>query len=57
MLYEVIPFLAIAFFSGAIFGIMVMRYGLGLGSKLHIRAQNNEALDEPKIDNSQDYSK
>lgn len=34
------------FFAGALFGLIIVRYGIGLGSKLHIRAKNNEALDE-----------
>lgn len=38
--------LAATFLAGAIFGIAAVRYGMGLGTKLYVRARNNEALDE-----------
>jgi len=45
MLYDIAVYLGL-FIGGMIVGVGIVRYGLGLGSKMHVRAQNNIAIDE-----------
>jgi len=45
MLYGLILCVLGIYLSGIITGICIVRYGLGLGSKLHIKAKLNLPLD------------
>ena len=42
---------------GILSGIAIIRYGIGLGSRLHIRAMNNIAMDEDVEAIEQEFTK
>jgi hypothetical protein len=55
MIIEVAIYLGL-FISGMVFGAGFVRYGLGLGSKLHIRAKNDMSLNEDVKSIDQDFT-
>ena len=58
MSYDIVVFLGVYIF-GIVTGVIVIRYGLGLGSKMHVRASENVSLGETINENSidQEYTK
>lgn len=55
MLHQLILSLGI-FCLGMMVGIAIVRYGLGLGSKLHVRAKNDMSIDENISQIDQEFS-
>ncbi len=49
MLYDLILLLGL-YIGGILTGIVIIRYGIGLGSKMHVKAKNDISLGETITD-------
>jgi len=56
MLHELAVYLGLYLF-GIITGVGIIRYGIGLGSKMHVKAESGASLDEETKVNIQEFSK
>lgn len=48
--------LLIVFAAGVVFGVIIVRYGIGVGSKIQRRAMDGMALDEDTKQIEQEYT-
>lgn len=56
MFRDMIIYLGLYLF-GIITGVGIIRYGIGLGSKMHVKAESGASLDEETKVNIQEFSK